>query len=263
MPIVTLSNGRKAEVIHGTYADNKINRELGRVGKQYKRLKFISGNGLKQRGGMVGELLQGIISIIPSITEFINNMIKPKKETKEQYEKRIRDSVGYKSWTKLSSGRYALQDPFTNEIYTDNNNEPIIISQNQWLQIKALENNNNPMTGYKQYTGEGVVEEVLNGVKEAGIWLWDNVFKPKQDYSPTEGMTKNGQYIPGRVGGRIKAKRGKGINPNVTDNLVLANNYMDPNNYFGINPTSNDEIDKKMKEIKLPRRKITRHFYEK
>lgn len=36
-PLVTLANGAQAEVITGTYQDNKNNRVLGRVGKTYQR----------------------------------------------------------------------------------------------------------------------------------------------------------------------------------------------------------------------------------
>lgn len=241
MPIVTLRNGRKAEIIVGKYADNKINRELKRVGKTYKRMRFISGNGCrKQKGGFVGELLQGITSIIPSIMEFINNIVKPKKETKEEYEQRIRESVGYKQWTRLSSGRYALQDPFTNEIYTDDNDQPLIISQNQWLQLRALENNNNPTFGYKKYNGEGIVDGVLNGVKDAGTWLWDNVLKPKQDYSPTHGFKlPNGQFITGRVGGRSGGKfapppAGVKLKDYYMDRTDTPTVQFDPKNYFGL-----------------------------
>ena len=59
--IVTMRNGRKAQVIEttGVYADTKANRQLNRVGTEYtkRRFKIMKGGALE--GSEAGKIIEG------------------------------------------------------------------------------------------------------------------------------------------------------------------------------------------------------------
>lgn len=144
---ITLRNGSKAvqTIKEGKYKDNATNRKLNRVGKKYtiKLYKFVGKGHKPQRGGILQAVLGAIGSIVPGIMEFINNMIKPKQETTEEREQRIRNLVGYERWRRMSSGRYVLEDPYTHKVYLNpSTGQPFTITQQQYQQLKEIEHAN-------------------------------------------------------------------------------------------------------------------------
>ena len=102
----------------------------------------------QQKGGFIGD---AILSIIPGVIDLIKSIIKPKEETPEEREERIRKIVGYRQWKRMTSGKYYLRDPYTKQQYITDDGQPIIISENKFLQLKAIENAENPEDPEKYY----------------------------------------------------------------------------------------------------------------
>ena len=102
----------------------------------------------QQKGGFIGD---AILSIIPGVIDLIKSIIKPKEETPEEREERITKIVGYRQWKRMTSGKYYLRDPYTKQQYITDDGQPIIISENKFLQLKAIENAENPEDPEKYY----------------------------------------------------------------------------------------------------------------
>lgn len=120
---------------------------------------------LKQKGGFVGEVLQGITDVVGNLVKNVNrpktrsemkkwmeeNRNRPEMIAERQAEEAEMKKAGYQ-WQRLQSGRYQLFNPITGEPATNSQGEPVIMSANEYLRYNPTLNamgqdSNIPITG--------------------------------------------------------------------------------------------------------------------
>lgn len=136
----------------------------------------------KQKGGFVGEVLQGVTEVVSNI---VKNLNKPKtqREMKQYYENikndptviadRLADEAdmrkaGYK-WQRLQSGRYQLFHPITGAEIADTQGNPVIMSQKEFNQYNPSLNALGQDANIPVAEGAGILKKRKTQRKRIGI----------------------------------------------------------------------------------------------
>lgn len=136
----------------------------------------------KQKGGFVGEVLQGVTEVVQNI---VKNLNKPKtrREMTQYYADLKNDphyiadkladdadtrNAGYR-WEKLQSGRYQLFHPITGAEITNAQGEPVIMKESEFIKYKPTLNALGQDSNLPVAEGQGLFKRQKPKTKRIGI----------------------------------------------------------------------------------------------